>query len=234
MPIKKQNGPGRRSPLTDAELKGLAPEDLLRIRLSDDEKLRLRAINAAREADRLRRVASLRLEEAPIVADLMQVGIAVNSVADLVGRREPYPAAVPVLLKHLRRAYSDPLKSTLARALAIPEPEVRRAWPILVDEYRIAATAPGDGLSKPRDTRQAAEGLACALAVAASDETIDQLIELVRDNRLGESRVLLLSGLRKLRDPGALKALADAANDPVLRKEISSWRHSSAAKERPA
>src|SRR5687768_12006283 len=97
-----RNASGGRPPLTDAELENLAPGDLVRVRLSSQEKSRLRDINAARERNRLQRVASLQAEQAPIVAELRLAGVLVNSVADLVSRRERYAPAIPILLKHLR------------------------------------------------------------------------------------------------------------------------------------
>lgn len=227
-----RRAPSGRKPLTDAELDSLSPDDLLRIKLSDEEKSRLREINAARDEDRRQRVARLHLEERPIVAELRHAGVLIDSVADLVGRRERYAAAIPILLKHVRKEYSDPLKSTLARALAVPEPEVRHAWPILLHEYRSAARESVSRREARSTMRQAAQGLACALAVAVSDETLGDLIELVRDEQYGDSRILLLSGLKKSTDPRATGALEAAAADPVLHKEIASWRHATLSRKR--
>ena len=70
------------------------------------------------------------------------------------------------------------------------------------------------------------DGLACALSVAVTDETLGELIALARDRSHGESRILLLSALRKRRfkNPLARTAIEELANDPELQKEITSWR----------
>jgi len=142
--------------------------------------------------------------------------------------REKYGVAIPVLLKHLQMPYSDVVKEGIARSLAVVEPEVQKAWPILVDEYR--RTPMGWGIKGPGDTTEfrlgAKDGLAFALSVVVTEETLPELIALAKDRAQGESRVLLLSVLKRRRntDPLAKQAIAELASDPELAKEIASWR----------
>lgn len=215
-----------RAPLTTEELEQLTADDFVRLKLSDNEKCRLRDINKAREQNRQARSARLRIEERPILADLRAVGWDVGSVWDLVNSRSSYSDAIPVLLKHLMHPYSDRTREGIARALAVPEPEVRKAWPFLAREY---CNAPiGFGIVAPGDTEEfqlgAKDGLACTLSAAATDETLEQLIEITKDRIHGESRLLLLSALRKSKNPLARKALRELARDSDLAKEIASWR----------
>jgi hypothetical protein len=188
-----------RAPLTTEELEQLTARDLVRLRLSDEEKARLREINNAREQERRSSVARIRLEELPIVTELQAAGLEIQSVGDLVNMRQTYTAGIPILLKHLQKPYSDVLKEGIARALAVAEPEVQKAWPILVREYRKAPM--GWGIKGPGDTGEfrlgAKDGLACALSAAVTDETLPELIALAKDRTQGESRVLLLSALKK-------------------------------------
>ncbi|GAC1677015.1 MAG: hypothetical protein NVS9B2_27830 [Steroidobacteraceae bacterium] len=184
------------------------------------------AQRAAREKERAESIARIRAEAAPLLAELQAVGLKIQSVGDLVGMSERYERAIPVLLKHLLLPYSDVVKSTIARSLAVPEPEVRKAWPILVEEYRKAPV--GWGIKAPGDTKElklgAKDGLACALAVAVTDATLDGLIDLIKDPSHGESRILLLAPLRKSKNPLAKQTLDEVATDPVFQKEIASWR----------
>jgi len=143
------------------------------------------------------------LEEEPILADLRVVGWDVKSVWDLVQTRSRYSDAIPVLFKHLLRPYSDRIREGIARALAVVEPEVSKAWPTLAEEFRKAPM--GWGIIARGDAREyrlgTKDGLAHALSVAVTNETLPALIALAKDRMQGESRVLLLSGLRKSKDP---------------------------------
>ncbi|KAB8060432.1 hypothetical protein GCN74_09145 [Janthinobacterium sp. FT14W] len=200
--------------------------ELVRFKLTDDEKARLREINKKREEERMASVARIRVEAAPLLAELHAVGLKIKSVGDLIGRAERYEAAIPILLKHLQMPYSDVIKETIARSLAVPEPAVMKAWPMLVDEYRNAPM--GWGIKGPGDTKEfrlgAKDGLACALSIAVTNETMEELIDLVKDRTQGESRILLLSALRKSSNPLAQQAIEELSSDPDLAKEIASWR----------
>ncbi len=224
MTTKKQS-PSERTPLTTEELERLTADDFVRLKLTDDEKFRLREINKARQQERTERSARLKVEEEPILVDLRAIGWNVESVWDLVNTSTRYSEAVPILLKHLLLPYSDRTREGIARSLAVPELEVIKAWPILLEEYRKAPM--GWGIIAPGDMKEyklgAKDGLACALSVAATDETLEELIELAKDRTQGESRVLLLSALRKSKNPLANQAIGELASDPDLQKEIASW-----------
>lgn len=227
MMTKKQTA-ATRAPLTTEELERLTANDFVRLKLTKDEKARLREINKVREQERQASVARIRVEEAPLVAELQATGLKIQSVGDLINMRERYGAAIPVLLKHLQMPYSDVVREGIARSLAVAEPEVQKAWPMLVEEYRKAPM--GWGIIAPSDTKEfrlgAKDGLACTLSVAATDETLAELIAIAKDRTQGESRVLLLSALKKRRDknPLAKQAIDELASDPELAKEIASWR----------
>lgn len=61
-------------------------------------------------------------EQELLVADIRRAGYPVReSVWELVNTADSYPEAIPVLLKHLKRPYSDRLKEGIARALSVRE-----------------------------------------------------------------------------------------------------------------
>jgi hypothetical protein len=225
---KRKQTVSTRAPLTTEELEKITAGDFVRLKLTDDEKVRLREINKAREQDRLERVARMREKQAPLLAELQSVGLKIQAVSDLINTSERYERGIPVLLKHLLMPYSDVTKETIARALARPERMVQEAWPILVDEYRKAPM--GCGIRGPGDAKAfhfgAKDGLACALSAAVTDETLPELIALAKDHTQGESRVLLLSALKRRRNknPLAKQAIDELTNDPELVREIASWR----------
>jgi hypothetical protein len=67
---------------------------------------------------------------------------------------------------------------------------------------------------------RAKDGLAVAIAAAANDELIGDVIALARDKTQGPSRVLLLGALERSTDPRARAALMELGTDPDLTKEI--------------
>ena len=104
--------------------------------------------NEEREAKRRADEDRFKVEEEPIATDLGGVGLKVGSVWDLVNSSASYPAALPILLEHLRRPYHPRIREGLARALAVQEAEGIAGGPVidalLVD--RRARVASGRGL----------------------------------------------------------------------------------------
>lgn len=195
-----------RTPLTNEELERLTPDEYLRVKLTDEERGRWREINQAREIERREMAAANSLELARLLSELQTAGLNIQCVSDLIMGSEPYEAAIPILLRHLLLPYSDSVKETIARALAVPEAGVREAWPILVEEYQ--KTPEGRGVISQGSTKQyrlgAKDGLACVLAVAVTKKTLEELIALAKDQAMGESRLLLLPALRKRRNKSPL------------------------------
>ena len=142
-------------------------------------------------------------EAEQLVADLRSVGE--PAVWDLVNTRRRYPRAIPVLLDHLQRPYSDHLKEVIARALAVEE--ARPFWPTILKEYERTGQ-PGAGSKF---------GLALALARSAGPEELQEILRLLRERRHGESRIALLLALKRLAPPTALK---EFENDPDLTLEV--------------
>jgi len=223
----KNSRDSARLPLTDRQLDVLRPSDLKQRRLTNEEMARLKKINEARRQEQAQRFARLRAEQAVLLADLRKAGCNIESIWDLVNTSERYPEAIPILLRHLRLPYSDRTLEGIARSLAVPEVAVSNAWPDLVEAYRKAPM--GKGPIAPGETREyelgAKDGLACALAASVTDDRLTDLIALANDRSLGDSRLLLLSALRKRRrkNKQAEQAIAELASDPALGKEIASW-----------
>jgi hypothetical protein len=123
---------------------------------------------------------------------------------------KPYPTAIPILLSHLKKPYSDRIREGIARALAVPD--ATGAWQMLRAEYE--ASPGGSGVKS---------GLAAALAATSTENVIGELAMIARNPNNGNSRLLLLNGLRQSRSPVASETLADLKDDPILAKEIASW-----------
>jgi hypothetical protein len=158
------------------------------------------------DEERLKRAAEWRRAEATLADDLKAAGFDVESAWDLVNAPVSYPAAVPILLDHLPRQYPAAVREGIARALAVPEAKV--GWDLLKQLY-----------SEEQEGR-AKDGLAVAIAAAADDNLIDDVIRLARDTRQGSSRLLLLNALERSASLRARDALIDLGADPELKKEI--------------
>jgi hypothetical protein len=70
------------------------------------------------EADRARHVHEMRVAAAPLLDELAEAG---HPVPDVWLLKAPYPDAVPVLLRHLGRAYPEVVRAGIAHRLAVPE-----------------------------------------------------------------------------------------------------------------
>jgi hypothetical protein len=177
---------------------------------ADSEYVRRRA---KQDEELAKLTAFYREAEAPLVRDLATIGVEVGSVYDLVNDTVTYEKAIPLLLDHLRREYPDAIREGIARALGIPATRAL-GWRILVDEYR---------RTENRNNR-VKDGLAVALAGASDDSVLHELIELAKDKDHGDSRILLLLGIKRSRRPEARQATNELAHDPQLSKEIKFWR----------
>lgn len=225
--MTKKNSPTR-TPLTDEQLEALNVDESIRLKLTDDEVRRLKAINDRRAQERTALAGRLMEEQRMLMEELRKVGVVADSVGHLTSNPGPYPQAIPILLRHLQLPYSDATRESIARCLAVPEPAVLAAWPMLVEEYRKAPT--GKGFIGPGESKQyrlgAKDGLALALRAAVSEKTLPDLISLIKDRTNGESRVLLLKVLkeRRKKNPAISQLLMELTEDPDLRKEIASWK----------
>lgn len=203
-----------RPPLTTEELERLTASDFLRLKLTEDEKSRLREINKERERLRLEKSARLGIAEEPLVQALNAIGLDVTSVWDLVNTRERYDAALPILAEHLGRDYPPEIQEGIARSMA-----VLQALPWRKDFIRLIRSRP----PIPKDKRDGfRDGLALAVANTTTLDNVWETIELLRDPMLGTSRILILTVFGKIKDPEVREALLEMReHDPELRIAVS-------------
>jgi hypothetical protein len=182
---------------------GIGARDLMEQLQNDPEYQR-----RVREADATFEASAQELDRAekPIVADLRNVGVDVDSVWALVETSVPYPDALPVLLKHLMLGgYPDRVMEDLGRALAV-KPAVF-AWGELRELY---LKAEGQGEK---------QGLAVALAASATSEQLDALIELAVESSHGSTRIFFLRPIKRLGGQRGREVLETLRSDPALGKE---------------
>jgi hypothetical protein len=190
--------------------KNITAGELLRKLEADPEFVRRRTEQEKALAERS---ARSRAEQAPLLADLAASGVKVESVWDLVNTAGSYHHALPVLLAHLQRPYSDSVREGIARALAVPATRPI-GWSTLVEEFR----------KTDATNKQVKDGLAVALAGASDDTVLMDLVDLAKEKNHGSSRILLLLGIKRSKHPEAKRAIAELISDRQLAKEINSWR----------
>jgi hypothetical protein len=200
-----------------AKRKAITADELLAALAADPEFV---AAEQRREKERLKFHAEYARAEAPVVAALHAAGFAVESVWDLVNTRLPYDDALPILLEHIAKPYRGDVIEGIGRALAVRQ--AKFGWNVLMRLYRSA-----------QDER-AKTGLAVAIAGAADDEVIGDVIALARDTRHGPTRIFFLRALERSKDRRALAAMMELGTDPELAEEIQAvFRRQKRRKRRP-
>ncbi|MDV8000736.1 hypothetical protein [Rhodococcus sp. IEGM 1408] len=163
---------------------------------------------AERDAQLQARVREWRRAEQPAIEDLRRVGVEVETAWDLVNTSEPYPDALPILIKHLERGgYPDRVLEGMARAMAVKP--AHEYWERLRDLYLRA------------EGRDEEEGLAVALSASATPEHVDDLLNLLRDDSRGDSRILLLETILKLGGKRGQEVIETLCSDPLLGREAT-------------
>ena len=145
---------------------------------------------AKREARHAAEVAKLRAEiepeAAPLRRDLAAVGQNVHSVWELVNASASYPAAIPVLLRHLATARHPVQRQGIARALTVMEGEGIAGGPILQELKH----------EQDSETRWT---LANALTIVAGSRDTDEIASLVADPSYADVHERLSQALKNLR-----------------------------------
>jgi len=150
------------------------------------------------------RSAMLAQDEGPMLQEIYEAGLEIESVWDLVNTGERYPEAVPVLLKHLEVKHHPWTKKGIVRALICPESQ-GIATEVLVRQFLLEK----DGESELKWL------LGSAIAESATPENVSILVELVRDKKHGKGREFLTDGLIHLPSEEAKTLLTELLEDPI-------------------
>lgn len=163
---------------------------------------------AAFDAELQERASVLQAAERPIVANLRNAGVQVDSVWDLVNTAEPYPAALPVLIGHLERGgYPDRVMESLGRALAV-KPAVA-FWDRLKALY-LAPRSPAEE-----------DGTAVALAACATDAQLDDLIGFLSVEERGQSRIYFVRPILNVGGARGREVVEALRTHPVFGEEAT-------------
>ena len=180
-----------------------------------------------REERRRQATEAVLLEnEAPLAQDLRAAGYDVQSAWDLFNRKQPwrkdvpippYQAAIPILIGHLQRPYHFRVREGIVRALITRD--ARGALDHLVVEYRRTADSSTEEQTRAVKLLQSGVGglwsrdelervtaahwdgyrfaLANAIGFHFQPEQVPMVLELIRDQRHGDSRARLVEFVRR-------------------------------------
>jgi hypothetical protein len=176
---------------------------------------------AERDRKRSEIVARYRLAAQPIIKDLASIGVAVDSVWDLVDTPRRYESALPVLMKHFQMDYPDFVREGLARSFARPWAR-HLAWDQILAAYlsepnKEQIVPPGE-MTAPSGVK---EGMAVALSAMAHRSDLDALITLISNPENGPSRIFFVKNLSQARTPEAFDTLMKLSTDRDLSREIA-------------
>jgi hypothetical protein len=171
------------------------------------------ARHLADEAALKERQERSRREQEALISELANVGVRVECVYDFVNTAEKYPAAVPVLLRHLTLPYSERTKEGIIRALT-----VSYAGPGVLRELIRQYCAETD--DRPNSMKWV---LGNAISEAATPADADTIIALATDPTHGNARDSITQRLpRVVKDKARLREvlqhlMQDEQTEPYAR-----------------
>lgn len=187
----------------------ISADELMAQLAADPER---RAAEAELDRANAERYERIKASEAPLLKDLAKVGVVIDEVFDLVNTSEPYPAALPVLLEHLK-SWDYPAVPLEGMARALVTPDSGFAYRDLIELYE-----------RHHEFENVRDGLALAIARAASRDDEAEVESLMRDEAMGGSRLFLLGFFERVhqrRDRERLKQVyLESVGDDVLDTEV--------------
>jgi hypothetical protein len=141
-------------------------------------------------------------EDHRVVMALIEAGIGVTTVYDLVNTRRPYPEAIGTLLRLLPDICDDIVKEGVVRALTVKEARGRAGRPLLTEFTDIPPDA-------PQNRQQLKATIGNALIVVATRDLLEDLLPVAADATHGWPRQPLLELL-------GTKAMRDARSEAIL------------------
>jgi hypothetical protein len=162
--------------------------------------------DAAREAE----MQILRREEKPLIADLSAVGIKVDSVWDLVNTNRAYPAAIPVLARHLQnRKYPIKIREGIIRALIVPEADSTIAYALLHQLWELEPCSGG-----LNDSLKGA--IAVALTFMARKIPISEILRVIENEKFGYTIFPLIEAVAKIMGSKSIPILLPLLDRPSV------------------
>lgn len=141
-------------------------------------------------------------DEEPLLKDLADIGLKIESVWDLVNANYSYKEAIPILINHLSKNYNLRNKEGIIRALTVKE-AAGIACKAIINEYHNA----------PKDNFHYRWVFGNAIVVTISKNCLDDVIKIVQDKSNGKSRQEFVIALSKFKLESVENILIDLLSD---------------------
>lgn len=140
-------------------------------------------------------------EQDRLLSELADIGLKIASVWDLVNKQSKYPAALPILIRHLSLPYSSGVREGIIRALTV-DYAGSEALRVLISEF----------LRQNDDTETSLKWvLGNAISTVAQSSDAETLISLALDRSQGKARDMIITALpRVVKDKSRLRDVLDA------------------------
>ncbi len=158
-----------------------------------------------KEEKRQQRITLYMKAVKPILPELSQVGLDVESIGNLYTKRFDYQRAIPILLRWLPRVTNLDVKEDIVRALSVPWARSTEAPELLVEEFRRA-----------EDIISLKWAIGNALSVVADDKVLTEIVELIKDSKNGKAREMLVVALGNMKTPDVKYFLIELLKDENL------------------
>lgn len=154
---------------------------------------------------------------------LLEVGVKIDTIYDLVNTKENYPEAIPSLLNLIEQDYSPEIKEGVVRSLAVKEAK-GRANNILFKVYH-ETLDPDSSLSW---------AIGNTIEVIVQDQDQDQIINILENKLNGRSRQMFAIALGKIKNEKSEDTLIECLKeDGLLIQTISALRKLKSTKALP-
>ena len=141
-------------------------------------------------------------EQQMVLRALRTTGLDISTLDELVNTAQPYPDAVPILLRFLPIVRHSNAKEAIVRALAVKEARGVAAIPLIREFLNI----PGEDMGLKW-------AIGNTLFVVADDSVFQELAELARDRSHGRSRERIVEALGNVKTPQAIDVLLEVLHD---------------------
>ncbi|MCD9152939.1 hypothetical protein [Aeromicrobium duanguangcaii] len=163
------------------------------------------------ETEHQARSEELRRAERPLIEELRSAGVLVSSVWQLYAHPDKGEVAFPILRRHLLLDYPDRILEGIARGFT--RQAVRQNWAQLLEIYLRESRPP------------VRDGLAATLSMHAVRAHYEDLIGILENEALGETRIYFLRPVNLIgnrMEPGrGRQVVAQVAADPQLVREAT-------------
>jgi HEAT repeat protein len=138
---------------------------------------------------------------------LLNVGIEINDIYDLVNARQEYSKAIPVLIELLEKDIitNDKVKEGIIRALAIKEAR-GKAGKVLIEEFN----------KTPKEKALLRWIIGNTMETIISDEELPDILEIVNNKDNGMARQMFVIALGNLKNKHAEYTLINLLNDDIV------------------